>query len=255
MRDPAPSSSASSATSGTSETEVDPNQTSRAAQGLSGGGNGGKDGGDGLRARAGKGKTDTVSPADSKASNVSTNSMSIKNAGNPPREPPVPGRRHHPLATFAVVVLWFFTSIYIAILMKWLYNNMELCHPDTSFQSADEGAQDATGERQNRVCHKYDFPVFMTSIHMWSSYFLCAPFVKVHLSPTERARMVLPLAWLFAISVSSAGCIAISESATGAAFHTSVADNVHDHRSAAATCPCGTSTRISPAWWARRLRC
>ena len=47
----------------------------------------------------------------------------------------------------------------------------------------------------------YDFPIFITGIHMFFCALMTFPFVKVRLTMAEQVRLVSPLALLFAISV------------------------------------------------------
>jgi len=102
------------------------------------------------------------------------------------------------------VVMWFGLNMSIGSLMKWIYLHSKLC-----------------SARHPKRCEQYDFPLFITSVHMLCCWLLCGLYLRVrrasaphdggevaaggrggnNLATGERFRLVGPLAALFAISV------------------------------------------------------
>lgn len=102
------------------------------------------------------------------------------------------------------VLIWFGLNMSIGSLMKWIYLRSKLCS--------------AVNPQR---CEQYDFPLFITSVHMLCCWLLCGLYLRVrrasapddvggvaardkggsNLATWERVRSVGPLAALFAISV------------------------------------------------------
>jgi len=102
-------------------------------------------------------------------------------------------------ATRFCVLLWFGLNMSIGSLMKWIYLHSKLC----------------SALRPDR-CEQYDFPLFITSVHMLCCWLLCGVYLRASRSPApddgavvvgsglgagEIFRSVGPLAALFAVSV------------------------------------------------------
>eukprot|EP00392_Amoebophrya_sp_AT5.2_P004931 g4940.t1 len=111
----------------------------------------------------------------------------------------------HKWATRCCVVMWFVLNLSLAPLMKWSYSNTKLCFRKiTSDEPPDDRAESAAssgGSSTTEDCRMYDFPIFITGIHMFFCALMTFPFVKVRLTLAEQVRLVSPLALLFAISV------------------------------------------------------
>lgn len=102
------------------------------------------------------------------------------------------------------VLAWFGLSLSIGSLMKYCYLFSNLCAPGHDSDTAvDE-------------CRTYDFPVFITGVHMLVSWAICSLFVgrkaggkksskrakaPSPMSLKQQLRQILPLAGLFAVSV------------------------------------------------------
>ncbi|CAD7942799.1 unnamed protein product [Amoebophrya sp. A120] len=138
----------------------------------------------------------------------------------------------HTWETRLCVLMWFVCNLSIAPMMKWSYTNTRLCLPArtgdyekntarkltaTAASTSSAGGETAGGAIDSlsgriqtddefgtgpRICRQYDFPIFITAVHMFWCSVMCFPFVKVSLTFTEQIRLILPLSMLFAVSVS-----------------------------------------------------